>query len=96
MSGLTELVDTLETKLARLSTKLEQLNRDKQGLESEISEAKTVISGQAGEIATLKQQNETLRMANSLLGRDDNKRETKLKINTLIREIDYCIAQLAD
>jgi hypothetical protein len=35
-------------------------------------------------------------MVNSLLGSDENKRETKLKINSLIREIDYCIAQLSD
>jgi len=44
----------------------------------------------------LKRQNDTLKMANSLLGSDENKRETKLKINSLIREIDYCIAQLSD
>jgi len=39
---------------------------------------------------------EALKIANSLLGSDDNKRDTKLKINTLIRELDYCIAQLAE
>jgi hypothetical protein len=27
-----------------------------------------------------------------LFGSDENKRDTKLKINSLIREIDYCIA----
>jgi hypothetical protein len=35
-------------------------------------------------------------MANSLLGSEDYKKDTKLKINSLIREIDYCIAQLSD
>lgn len=96
MSGLTELIDTLEAKLARLSAKMEQLRREKQELESEISQSASLAGRQAGEIAELKKQNETLKMANSLLGSDDNKRETKLKINSLIREIDYCITQLAD
>jgi hypothetical protein len=31
-------------------------------------------------------------LTSSLLGSDENKRDTKLKINSLIREIDYCIA----
>ncbi len=48
------------------------------------------------EIEALKTQYETLKVANTLLGSDDNKRDTKLKINSLIREIDYCIAQLSD
>jgi hypothetical protein len=45
---------------------------------------------------SLKKQYEKLKIANSLLGSDENKRDTKLKINSLIREIDYCIAQLSD
>ena len=51
---------------------------------------------QGGELIALKSQIENLRMANSLIGSEENKRETKLKINSLIREIDYCIAQLSD
>jgi hypothetical protein len=31
-----------------------------------------------------------------MLGSDDNKRETKLKINALIRDIDHCISQLSE
>ena len=96
MSGLTELVDSLEIKLERLAQKVERLQMANQGLENEISRSATVIGRQSEEIASLKKQNETLKMANSLLGSDENKRETKLRINSLIREIDYCIAQLSD
>ena len=39
---------------------------------------------------------ESLKITNSLLGSEEYKKETKLKINALIREIDYCIAQLSD
>jgi chromosome segregation ATPase len=96
MSGLSELVDSLEYKLEKLALKMERLQRQNQELENELSGSAAVISRQAEDIVLLKKQNETLKMANSLLGSDENKRETKLKINSLIREIDYCIAQLSD
>jgi len=31
-----------------------------------------------------------------MLGSNEYKRETKLKINAMMRELDACIAQLAD
>ena len=37
----------------------------------------------------------TLKLTNSILGSEDYKRETKLKINALIKEIDHCIVQLS-
>ena len=55
-----------------------------------------MIAQQTTEIAAVTEQYETLKMASALMGSDDEKRETKLKINTLIRELDYCIAQIAD
>lgn len=96
MNGLSELVDSLEIKLNKLVLKLEKLQELNQELENKISQSATVINRQSEEIASLKKQNESLKMANSLLGSDENKRETKLRINSLIREIDYCIAQLSD
>lgn len=96
MGGITEIVDSLEGKLVKLANKLESLQRYNQKMENEITQSASLIGRQQEEIAMLKQQNDTLRMANSLLGSDDNKRETKLRINSLIREIDYCIAQLSD
>ncbi|MHA3786701.1 hypothetical protein ACX0HA_00720 [Flavobacterium hauense] len=96
MNGLSEIVDALEIKLERLAQRLDRLQAEKQELENEVSRSALALNRQSDEILLLKQQNESLRMANSLLGSDDNKRDTKLKINSLIREIDYCIAQLSD
>lgn len=96
MSGLSQIVDALEIKIEKLAQKLDRLQKENQELENEISRSALALNRQSEEITLLKQQNESLRMANSLLGSDDNKRETKLKINSLIREIDYCIAQLSD
>ncbi|MNY29930.1 hypothetical protein D3C86_1640050 [compost metagenome] len=72
------------------------MEQNNQVLRLELAKAAQIIQKQSEEMEALKKQNETLKIANSLLGSDNNKRETKLKINSLIREIDYCIAQLSD
>ena len=73
-----------------------QLEKKNQELQDELLLSKKNQQQQSGEIEDLKKQLDTLKMVNSLLGSEENKRETKLKINSLIREIDYCIAQLSD
>ena len=96
MSEIAEIVDTLENRLSKLFTKLDNLEKTSKELQQELQKSATIIQNQSREIETLKGKYDTLKMANSLLGSDDNKRDTKLKINSLIREIDYCIAQLSD
>jgi len=96
MSVIAEIIDTLENKIAKLFTKLNSLEKNNQDLKIELTKAAATIQNQSKQIDELKSQYETLKVANALLGSDDNKRETKLKINSLIREIDYCIAQLSD
>jgi len=96
MSEIVEIIDTLESRLKKLLHKIDQLEQTSSELNQQLNKATTVIQNQSNEIDTLKKQYETLKMTNSLLGSDENKRETKLKINSLIREIDYCIAQLSD
>ena len=96
MSVIAEIIDTLENKIRRLFTKINSLEKNNQDLKIELTKAAATIQTQSREIDALKAQYETLKIANALLGSDDNKRDTKLKINSLIREIDYCIAQLSD
>lgn len=96
MNGLSELIDSLEVKFFKLNQKLVQLEKKNQELQQLLDETAVVAAKQNKEIAQLQSQLDNLKMANSLLGSDENKRETKLKINSLIREIDYCIAQLSD
>jgi len=96
MSVIAEIIDTLEYKVEKLFDKSKGLEQNNQVLRLELAKAAQIIQKQSEEMEALKKQNETLKIANSLLGSDNNKRETKLKINSLIREIDYCIAQLSD
>ena len=96
MSEIAEIIDTLEGRLKKLLNKIDQLEQSSSRLNQDLTKATTTIQTQSREIDTLKKQYDTLKMTNSLLGSEENKRETKLKINSLIREIDYCIAQLSD
>ena len=96
MSAIAEIIDTLENKVEKLFNKMKGLEKNNQDLKNELTKTASIIQSQSQEIEALKTQYETLKVANSLLGSDDNKRDTKLKINSLIREIDYCIAQLSD
>ena len=96
MSEIAEIIDSLESRIEKLFTKINSLEKDSAALKEELNTATTVIQKQNNEISSLKTGFDTLKMANSLLGGDENKRDTKLKINSLIREIDYCIAQLSD
>ena len=96
MSVIAEIIDTLENKIEKLFSKLNSLEKNNQDLKTELTKAAATIQTQSREIDALKKQYETLKIANALLGSEDNKRDTKLKINSLIREIDYCIAQLSD
>jgi chromosome segregation ATPase len=96
MSVIAEIIDTLESKVGKLILKLRNLEKNNQDLTIELNKATQIIQNQSIEIEALKAQYETLKIANSLLGSEENKRDTKLKINSLIREIDYCIAQLSD
>lgn len=96
MSEIVEIIDTLEERLKKLVQKLVILEQKNSELSQELSKAAVLFKNQSQQIEELKKQNESLKIAKSLLGSDENKRDTKLKINSLIREIDYCIAQLAD
>ena len=96
MSVIAEIIDTLENKIGKLFTKINSLEKNNQDLKTELTNAAATIQNQSREIEALKTQYETLKIANALLGSEENKKDTKLKINSLIREIDYCIAQLSD
>jgi chromosome segregation ATPase len=96
MSVIAEIIDTLENKIEKLFTKITYLEKSNKDLKIELTNTASIIQNQSNEIERLKKEYDTLKIANSLLGSEENQRDTKLKINSLIREIDYCIAQLSD
>ena len=96
MSNIEDIVDSLENKISKVLHKLELLKLSNSKLNEELEVSKQEILNQKLLIANWEENYEALKMANTILGSDDNKRETKLKINALIRDIDHCIAQLSD
>lgn len=96
MSEIAEIIDTLENRIERLFSKVRSLEANNRILQEELNKTASAFQHQSEALEGLKKDYETLKIANSLLGSDDYKRDTKLKINSLIREIDYCIAQLSD
>ncbi|MEN9928166.1 MAG: hypothetical protein RLZZ231_87 [Bacteroidota bacterium] len=96
MSEIVEIIDTLEFKIQKLFQKIDSLEEKNQLLQLELNKSIVSNQNQKAVLDSLQTDFESLKMANSLLGSEDYKRDTKLKINSLIREIDYCIAQLSD
>ena len=96
MSELGEIVDSLENKISKLLHKLELLGLANKRLEDELESIKNDRDLAKNSIMLWEEKYESLKLANSMLGSDTNKTEAKLKINTLIRELDHCIAQLAE
>jgi predicted nuclease with TOPRIM domain len=96
MSNLSEIVDSLENRISKLLHKYESLRQTNSKLEEELTLKKQEHSKSLGELKQWREQTDNLKVANAMLGSDQFKRETKLKINSLIREIDVCISQLND
>ena len=96
MNKLFEIVNNLEAKLSKIlgqHTILQQENlkllQQKNNLQQQLEKHQEVID-------TLEKKYESMRVANTIVGSKEDKHATKLKINTLIREIDKCIIELSD
>lgn len=96
MSELVEIVDSLENKISKLLHKLELLNQAKGRLEDELVQLKADQEITKNSVIKWEEKYESLKLASTMLGSETNKTEAKLKINTLVRELDHCIAQLAE
>jgi hypothetical protein len=96
MSKIEDVVDSLENKISKVLHKLEVLKQTNANISQELALQEQKSIQQQEELSSWVEKHEALKIANSLLGSDENNRETKLKINTLIRDIDHCIAQLSE
>ena len=96
MSHLSELVDSLENRISKLLHNYQKMKQSNERLEDEILILRSKQDQFQNEIEDWRDQCSSLKLANSILGSDEYKRDTKLKINALIREIDQCIIQLSE
>ncbi len=96
MGELFEIVDSLENKVSKLLHKMELLHQANTKLKEELNLAKEENELKQSAVTEWEEKYDSLKMANTMLGSNTSKTEAKLKINTLIRELDVCIAKLAD
>lgn len=96
MSELVEIVDSLENKISKLLHKLELLHQSNLKLEEDLVVVQQAHEMTKNSVVEWEQKYNSLRLASSMLGSNADKTEAKLKINTLIRELDHCIVQLSE
>ncbi|GGW31270.1 hypothetical protein [Arenibacter certesii] len=96
MSELVDIVDSLENKISKLLHQLALLQDTNLKLEGELAAVKNEHEVTLASVEEWQDKYNSLKLASTILGSDTNKTEAKLKINTLIRELDHCIVQLSE
>ena len=94
MSNVLKIVDSLQSKLNRLLSKYELLQIENLQLLEKSEKLVLEVKRQQESVNAIENKYDSLKVANAIVGNKEDKHITKLKINTLIREIDKCIAQL--
>ena len=96
MSTSIEAIHLLEDKLQILLSNYEFLKEENDILLQSSTNFQQKIAEQEQLIVDQKTAYDLLEIAKTIDGSGTNTRDTKFKINTLIREIDKCIIQLQD
>ncbi len=94
MSNTLQSVHLLKDKLEKLLSNYEVLKQENEVLLGQNDKLRLIIQEKEQELASYKEKIKMLKIAKTIQGSKENTRETKLKINALIREIDKCIIQL--
>lgn len=82
-------IDTLVSNYEFLKEENELLLQTKNEMQHQLLEKEQLLEDQEKQLTLL-------RIAKTIEGSSEYKRDTKLKINALIREIDKCIVQLTE
>ncbi|MGB5941930.1 MAG: hypothetical protein WBG71_03550 [Leeuwenhoekiella sp.] len=96
MSELLERVDSLQNTISKLLHRHKLLKQKHEALKHKYADLEEQHDEVLAEINQWEARYSSLKTANAMLGSKEYKTETKLKINAMIREIDQCIAQLAE
>ena len=96
MSKIEIIVNSLDEKVQRIMYELAELKSDNLALKQRLVDLNTKNSKLLHSLKEKENEYDTLKIASSILGSDESKTFTKLKINTLIKDIDDCISKLSD
>jgi hypothetical protein len=96
MSNTLEAIHLLEDRLENLLSNYEFLKSENDVLLNNTNKLQFKLLEKDQLLATQKKEYDLLKIAKTINGSSTNTRDTKLKINALIREIDKCIIQLQE
>ena len=96
MQELDNLVKSLEKNIRISLEKITNLQKLNFELESEVNLLRKKDLEKSNLIDLCEEKYKSLKIANTILGSNNGTKDTKLEINSLIREIDYCISQLTE
>lgn len=94
MSNTIEAIHLLEIKLKNLVSNYEFLLKENEILLQKNNQLQHLLLEKEQFLKEIEEQYNLLKIAKTIEGSNKSTKETKLKINTLVREIDKCIAQL--
>jgi len=92
MNELSEVVVALEGKVNLLVQEHTKIKTKNEELSDLVEELQGELKRKNAENLHLREKYQRAKVASALSGGDEGVRETKLKINRLVREIDSCIA----
>lgn len=94
MTKSNQRVAQLEQNIVLLLNKLKDNHYALESLRKQLDDNQSKLKEIEEEKQALKKENDSLTMANSLLGSNESNATTKHKINALIQQVDTCIDQL--
>ncbi len=94
MNESNQRVAQLEQNIVLLLNKLKDNHYALESLRLQLEDNQSKLKAIEEEKQVLRNENDSLSMANSLLGSNESNATTKHKINALIQQLDTCINQL--
>lgn len=96
MANILEAIHLLEDKLQNVLSNYEFLKSENEILLQNNTALQQQLLKKQQELENQKKEFDLLKVAKTIDGSSTNTKDTKLKINALIREIDKCIVQLQE
>lgn len=87
-------VDHFKEKVQKVLNLYQRLKKENAELLKQKNELKLQLKNKEAELEFLKNKHNKLKLAKSILASTSDKHDAKIKINSIVREIDKCIALL--
>ncbi|MDO5656583.1 MAG: hypothetical protein Q4G27_10625 [Flavobacteriaceae bacterium] len=94
MTSTDGLIKELDDKVLRLLTALQKAEKENLVLRKDIDQLEADLDSSKKELKALENKNKEIRVASALAGSAEHKRLMKHKLNSLVKEIDLCIAEV--